>query len=233
MQEEKLIEGNGLDLDKGERLVLRTIHAISSILQEDGFSEAATVGEQVWVLAKLVGGVGRLPILLSSTVFSNVLAFTLAGCSSKALPTRDYSHKPCNPNPCSGNSSKCVEVNNKAVCECEAGSCTPGKRCEAGACVPDFVVQACSNRLPAPPAGQNCTVTAGTTDDVLLAGDVLVPGKVYQGGHVLLLRQLATGPADGRTVRAGAKAKTATPTFQISTNSKEVLRKIPSRPVSC
>jgi len=54
MQEEKPNEGNSLD--EGERLVFCAIRAILEVFQQEGFEEAAVVGEGVSTLAKLPGG---------------------------------------------------------------------------------------------------------------------------------------------------------------------------------
>ncbi|MGC4113556.1 MAG: thrombospondin type 3 repeat-containing protein [Myxococcales bacterium] len=48
------------------------------------------------------------------------------------------------------------------------------------------VIEHCNDNLPVPPAGQSCTVTAGTNAKVLITGTILTPGKVFRGGQVLV-----------------------------------------------
>ncbi|HEY3445016.1 MAG TPA: thrombospondin type 3 repeat-containing protein [Myxococcales bacterium] len=51
---------------------------------------------------------------------------------------------------------------------------------------PPVTIEHCNDNLPAPPAGQSCTVVAGTSGKTLLVGTILTPGKVFRGGQVLI-----------------------------------------------
>ncbi len=63
----------------------------------------------------------------------------------------------------------------------------------------------CPDDTLTPPAGANCTVTAGSGGTTLLVGDVLTPGEVFRGGHVLI-------DATGTITCAGCDCADATAT---------------------
>lgn len=108
-------------------------------------------------------------------LFFAALAFATFGCGNSAKPPR------------------CGDGVVQAPEQCDDGNAVAGDGCEADCTLTPSTggnggptVVECPHAMDAPLASGVCQATAGTAAQLITGGSVLVPGKIYKGGQVLV-----------------------------------------------